>query len=238
MHLQILDSATLSKPGAVVPSERERALLDSLTTLVGKRYARELVGRLGANGLEHFDAEQIATSGGIPARIASQIIAARDLARTLREHGLPKVPDPNALLSALPPEFPYLEREVLLGIALSASHEVKATVVLSVGGLAGACVTVRDVFVPLIRHSAAAFAIAHNHPSGDKLPSREDVYLTNALSHAGVLLGIPLLDHLVVARNGFTSLRDSGLLLSDDELEQLPILREMRAAAGEPGREA
>jgi DNA repair protein RadC len=112
-------------------------------------------------------------------------------------------------------------------MALTANHNVKAVVVLSVGGLAGTALLPRDAFTPMIRHAASGFAVAHNHPSGDRLPSREDIAFTNALSTMGALLGIPLVDHLVVARDGFTSFADSGLLLDENELPTTKTLRDM-----------
>jgi DNA repair protein RadC len=83
----------------------------------------------------------------------------------------------------------------------------------------------------MVRHGAAAFALAHNHPSGDRTPSREDVLFTNALSRSAAVLGIPLIDHLVVGRDGFTSFHEAGLMLDDSEVRVEGYLRETAAAS-------
>jgi len=70
----------------------------------------------------------------------------------------------------------------------------------------------REVFRPAIMASAAAMILVHNHPSGDPEPSRDDFELTKRLVRAGELLGIPVLDHLIVVRSGFLSLKREGHL--------------------------
>ena len=68
----------------------------------------------------------------------------------------------------------------------------------------------RDVFCEAIRWRAAAVIVAHNHPSGDPAPSRDDLAVTRRLVEASVVVGIPLLDHLILGRTDFISLRESG----------------------------
>jgi len=72
----------------------------------------------------------------------------------------------------------------------------------------------REVFRPLIRQAAACAVVAHNHPSGDSRPSPEDIALTRRLRVAGDILGIPILDHVVVGRDDFTSV---GELVGADD---------------------
>ena len=66
--------------------------------------------------------------------------------------------------------------------------------------------------MPLVRLGASSFILAHNHPSGDPEPSREDIELTEKVAHAGDLLGIQLLDHIIVARSGAVSLSERGCM--------------------------
>jgi DNA repair protein RadC len=70
----------------------------------------------------------------------------------------------------------------------------------------------REVLGPALRVRAAALVVAHNHPSGDPEPSSEDCALTERLRDASRLLGLELLDHVVVGRTGFVSLRERGVL--------------------------
>lgn len=78
------------------------------------------------------------------------------------------------------------------------------------GTLTACLVHPREVFAPALRARAASIVAVHNHPSGDSSPSAEDRALTERLASAGELLGIPLVDHVVVARSGYASLGGSA----------------------------
>lgn len=73
------------------------------------------------------------------------------------------------------------------------------------GTLTACLVHPREVFAPALLRRAAQIVVVHNHPSGDPEPSTEDIELTERLVEAGELLGIPLVDHVVVARGGHRS---------------------------------
>jgi hypothetical protein len=74
--------------------------------------------------------------------------------------------------------------------------------------LTGVEIHPRDVFRPLIRQATAAVIFCHNHPSGDPAPSRADMELTARLREVGDLCGIPVLDHVIVGWEGYTSLAE------------------------------
>lgn len=82
------------------------------------------------------------------------------------------------------------------------------------GGRHGAAVTAADVLRPVIRAAGSAFILVHNHPSGDPTPSSEDIHMTKALRNAGLVVGVPLLDHIVIGARGggYVSLSDRGVL--------------------------
>ncbi|EUJ23075.1 hypothetical protein PGRAN_10328 [Listeria grandensis FSL F6-0971] len=61
-----------------------------------------------------------------------------------------------------------------------------------------------------MKHSAASVMCFHNHPSGDASPSHQDITVTKRLKKAGDLLGIPLIDHIIIGHNSFTSLKQEG----------------------------
>jgi DNA repair protein RadC len=109
---------------------------------------------------------------------------------------------------------PLLTRQLheeLWAIALDARQRVLARVQLARGGLSTCPVSPGDVFRPLIREGASAMVIIHNHPSGVADPSPEDLAFTERLAQAGELLGIFLLDHVIVAGDGYFSCLDAGL---------------------------
>jgi len=86
---------------------------------------------------------------------------------------------------------------------LTAKHHVAAVQTVAMGGLTGVEIHPREVFRGAVMAGAAAVIIAHNHPSGDPTPSREDKELTARLRAAGELMGIPVLDHLVICLDIF-----------------------------------
>lgn len=103
--------------------------------------------------------------------------------------------------------------EVFRVLLLSSRHDVLRRVTVSRGSLSSTVVHPREVFRPAILASAATIVIVHNHPSGDPEPSAEDVEITKRLARAGELLGIPVLDHVIVAKgNRYTSLRERGMV--------------------------
>ena len=91
------------------------------------------------------------------------------------------------------------------------NQEIKRDII-SFGTLNANLVHPREVFEPAIIHSAAQIIVAHNHPSGNPEPSEEDIEITKRLVEAGKILGIELLDHIVVTKSGFNSLKELGLL--------------------------
>jgi len=95
-------------------------------------------------------------------------------------------------------------------LALDIRHRVLLESCVAKGSLTGVEVHPRDVFRTLIRSAAASVIFCHNHPSGDPTPSRQDLELTTRLRQVGELCGIAVLDHVVVASDGFVSLASRG----------------------------
>lgn len=95
-------------------------------------------------------------------------------------------------------------------VTLSTKHIPIHTHLITRGTLDASLVHPREVFRPAIRDSAAAMILVHNHPSGDATPSGEDHRVTERLTEAGRLLGITVLDHIVVASEGCTSIRETA----------------------------
>jgi len=91
-------------------------------------------------------------------------------------------------------------------ITLNGAHEVIHAHLISKGTVNQSLVHPREVFAEAIAERAAAIVCVHNHPSGNLTPSKEDEEITRRLEEAGKLLGIPLLDHIIVSKNGFQSL--------------------------------
>lgn len=106
----------------------------------------------------------------------------------------------------------YKQREYVMGLYLNARQELLAREMLAVGGLNANHLEPRDVFSKALRLPCASLILAHNHPSGDPLPSQDDLHFTQVMQAAAELLGIELADHIIVASGGHYSFREQGLL--------------------------
>lgn len=94
-------------------------------------------------------------------------------------------------------------------VTLNAAHRVIKVSLVSVGILNRTLVHPREVFKPAIVDEAAAVILCHNHPSGDLDPSSEDKSVTERLVEAGELLGISVLDHIIISKNGYYSFTEN-----------------------------
>ncbi|MGH7722500.1 MAG: JAB domain-containing protein [Candidatus Dormibacteria bacterium] len=93
-------------------------------------------------------------------------------------------------------------------LLLDARHRPISLETAAVGSVNSSRLTPRDVLAPALRAGSSALVVAHNHPSGDPAPSRADRLVTEALRSAALLIGIPLLDHIIVAARGHHSFRE------------------------------
>ena len=104
-------------------------------------------------------------------------------------------------------------QEVLCEICLDVKNQVTAILEVSRGTLSASVVHPREIFRGAILHNSAAVIIFHNHPSGDTTPSTEDIDLTRRLTESGKILDIPLLDHIIIGKDGhYTSLKERGII--------------------------
>jgi len=83
---------------------------------------------------------------------------------------------------------------------------------ISRGSVSASLVHPREVFLAAIRVVASSLILAHNHPTGDPSPSKDDIELTRRLKEAGELLGIEVLDHLIITADSHVSLKEQGML--------------------------
>ena len=97
-------------------------------------------------------------------------------------------------------------------ILLNTQNRVLAISTVSQGGRAGTVADPRMIFTTALKICAVGIILAHNHPSSNLKPSQDDLRLTNQLKAAGLLLEIPILDHLIITKTGYYSFGDAGLL--------------------------
>ncbi|MHB8928151.1 MAG: RadC family protein [Bacillota bacterium] len=168
----------------------------------------------GLRYLVNAKIEELAAVSGIGRVKAAQIKAALELGRRLamRQESRAAIRSPKDAEAIVAERLRYLEQEHFLVVLLNTKHHVLGVETVSVGGLSSSVVHPRDIFKSPVRRNAAAVILAHNHPSGDPTPSREDIDVTRRLAEAGKLLGIEVLDHIVVGDNRYVSFREKSLL--------------------------
>jgi DNA repair protein RadC len=120
--------------------------------------------------------------------------------------------NPRAVFEYLSPRYSHLGQEKFLVILLNAKNQLIDVESISSGTLTATLVHPREVFKSAIRRTAHAMILAHNHPSGDPSPSREDRELTRRLIEAGKVIGIEVLDHIVIGDGRYVSFRERGLV--------------------------
>ena len=103
-------------------------------------------------------------------------------------------------------------KEHFLCLHLDGKNRIVCLDRVSVGSLNQSVVNVREVLKSALLSSAAAILLIHNHPSGDPSPSTEDLVITKRLKEAGLLIGIPVIDHIIIGEGQYVSFVERGLL--------------------------
>jgi DNA repair protein RadC len=174
--------------------------------------AREICGIIG-DGKTALHYNDLASLEGVGPTKASQILACFELGRRYyAPPGSPaKVTKPEDILP-LVPDLAAKRQEHFICITLNGAGEVLGNRIITVGLLNHSLVHPREVFADAITDRAASIICVHNHPSGSLEPSSQDIAITGQLKEAGVLVGIPLIDHVIITRTGYLSMRERGLL--------------------------
>lgn len=208
----------LRKLGARAMSTGE-LLAITLRTGVGGENVLRLAERLlvhfsGLPGIARASDSELCEVKGIGPAKAVEIKAALELGRRLlaaAPEERERVTSPADAANLLMSEMMFLEKEHLRLILLDTRNRVLKTPTVYVGSLNASVVRVGELFRAAIRENAAALIVVHNHPSGDPSPSPEDVHVTREIRQAGELLDIEVLDHIVIGRQRYVSLKERGL---------------------------
>lgn len=171
--------------------------------------SNRLMREQGIPLLERFTLEQMQGINGLGPAKAGSLVAAFELGRRAQFKGQTALTAPNQAYSwfidmALSPT------ETFRVLALNVRRQVIEVETISKGTLTETLVHPREVFRFAVAKNAAAVLVGHNHPSGDPSPSAEDLALTRRLVECGQLLGIELLDHLIIGRDGYRSIMALG----------------------------
>jgi DNA repair protein RadC len=169
----------------------------------------------GPGCMAAMSADELAKTGKLGRVRAAQLKAAVELGMRLTSKDLaerPLIKDANDAAEILQPAMRHLQCEEFRVILLDSKHRALSIATISTGILTSSLVHPREVFREAMFKNSAALIVAHNHPSGDPTPSKEDIAITDRLAETGRLVGIELLDHIIIGSNGFVSLRENGIL--------------------------
>jgi DNA repair protein RadC len=185
--------------------------LELMAVLVGRGTEGHDVLSVAERILKTLDAshgkvnlEDLRKIEGVGPAKATLIAAALEFSRRrIRPEGM-KISFPPDVLPLIQ-HYADRKQEHFLCVSLNGANEVIAARVVSVGLVNKTQVHPREVFAEPITDRAAAVIVAHNHPAGNLMPSKEDREITKKLLAAGEVLGIRLLDHIIFNRKGYYS---------------------------------
>ena len=175
--------------------------------------AEELLSRFGLARLSSLTVPELQQLSGVGPAQAARLVAAIALGRRLLYHKATQqqVRSPADAAQQLMPMLSHQEQEHLLVLLLNQKNYISDTIWLYKGSLNSSVVRIGEVFREAIRQQAAAVIVAHNHPSGSTEPSPEDIRVTRELRRTGELLDIELLDHPIIGKQSYTSMKERGL---------------------------
>jgi DNA repair protein RadC len=178
--------------------------------------AQELLAKFGnIKAISQATIGELSQIKGIGLAKAAQIKACFELGK--REELDPEVEnfnikDPEGVVKAIRASIKDKAKEHFKLILLNPRNKIIGISTISIGTLNASLVHPREVFKDAIVHSAASVVLAHNHPSDDPEPSEDDLTITKRLIEAGKILGVEVIDHIIIAKNGFLSFKEKGLI--------------------------
>ena len=174
--------------------------------------ARRILGRYSLHDLFKCSVGELSKLKGIGKSRAAAIIAAYEIVVRSRSgivhDGILTAADIVRAVGFLKSK----KREHLIALYLDARQRVLDVYTVSIGTLTESLVHPREVFAPALAQHAVSIALAHNHPSGDPEPSIDDIAITRKLVKAGELLDISLLDHVIIGKDRFVSLKEREVI--------------------------
>lgn len=169
----------------------------------------------GLLGLHHFSVKDLMRIPGIGEVKAVQLLCIAEIAkRTSNMQARTELTfdKPETVAAYYMEKMRHRDTEELMLVLLNSKRHIIEESVLSIGTSNTTLISPRDICIRAMRNEASYIVILHNHPSGDPTPSRQDVLVTQKIKEVSDLVEIPLLDHIIIGDNRFTSFNQKGLL--------------------------
>lgn len=227
-HLKIKDWPEDERPREKLLKHGSRSLSDAelLALLIGSGtggatavdVAKALLTKQGGLGvLGSRNVLEFSRMKGIGPARGAKLVAAFEIGRRAASGGSTKgarIQSPEDIVRLFGPVFRDLKSEMFKVILLDSANRILGDDLVTQGILNASLVHPREVFKCAVDRVAAGIVVMHNHPSGEPAPSSEDRAITAKLVGAGQVLGIPVLDHVILAGEGYFSFAQEGLLKS------------------------
>ncbi len=216
----IKDIPRLDRPREKLAKQGPEALSDPelLVVLLGSgvpgknvfQIAHSILQQIDRDG-KKLDVKSLMNIDGVGVAKACQIMAAFEFARRRLFRDLVVVRNVQDVLPLIS-NIADKKQENFICISLNGANEVIGNRVVTVGLLNSTQIHPREVFADVISDRAAAVMLAHNHPSGILKPSSDDIVMTKQMVEAGRILGISVLDHIIITKKGYLSLKKEGFI--------------------------
>ncbi len=175
----------------------------SLSAVLLKRFPFPKLGEISSEELRRFP--------GVGRAKASRIVAALEMGKriyapaSMTQVVLKSTQDVAVQLRDIVDK----RQEYLLVFYLNARYEMIQREIVGQGSLNHMMITAKEIFAPALTSPCASIIVAHNHPSGNPTPSDDDIAFTTRIHEAGEVMGVPMLDHVIIARSGYFSFREN-----------------------------
>jgi DNA repair protein RadC len=167
------------------------------------------------NNLAQLEFNQLIKFQGIGPAKAISIISALELGRrrkASKQPDRPKIQTSNDVYEIVSPHLMDLKHEEFYVLLLNRANQVLKLHHVSKGGISGTVADPKIIFAEGLSYSASAIILVHNHPSGNLRPSQADIDLTRKMIEGGIMLDLPILDHLIYSNTGYFSFADEGMM--------------------------
>ena len=204
------------KRGFSYPSDDELVMLilgSGTKDFPIQRLARDVVKKMYTADSKDL-VQELASIKGMGMSKSLAIAAAIELGRRRSLHLNAIIRHPSDVVPFVK-NYSVLPKEHFICITLNGGHEIIKIRVVTVGTINRTLVHPREVFSEALMENAAAIIVCHNHPSGSCTPSLEDIEATRNLLEAANIIGISLLDHIILDREGYFSFLEHNLLFNE-----------------------
>jgi DNA repair protein RadC len=182
---------------------------------LGREILKLSGGHLGLLGLFHFNIKDLMQIPGIGEVKAVQLLCIAEIAK--RTSNMQAKTDlnfenPESIAAYYMERMRHRKTEQMLLILLDSKRHILQEQVLTIGTSHSTLISPRDICIAAVKNEASYFMLMHNHPSGNPVPSRQDVLVTQKIKEVSDLIEIPLLDHIIIGDNRYISFIEKGLL--------------------------